>query len=144
MPGPPSEYKPEYADIARKLCENFGATDQQVADFLGIVPSVFYKYRLQYPEFAEALRLGKEGPDAAVVKALYHRAVGYTFEAQEIHVVAGKIERVSVMKHVPPDTTAGIYWTKNRMPDQWRDRRPVDDNASADNILVIEHSPDAD
>jgi hypothetical protein len=24
-------------------------------------------------------------------------------------------------EHVPPDVTAGIFWSKNRRPDRWRD-----------------------
>ncbi|OFI46743.1 hypothetical protein BG262_02795 [Floricoccus penangensis] len=28
-------------------------------------------------------------------------------------------------KHMPPDTTATIFWLKNRMPKEWRDKRDV-------------------
>jgi hypothetical protein len=30
------------------------------------------------------------------------------------------------IEHVPPDVTAGIYWTKNRMPERWRDQQQID------------------
>jgi hypothetical protein len=31
------------------------------------------------------------------------------------------VEVVRLKKHFKPDTTAQIYWLKNRRPDQWRD-----------------------
>jgi len=31
----------------------------------------------------------------------------------------------SVTKTVPPDTTALIFWLKNRRPDNWRDKQEV-------------------
>lgn len=39
----------------------------------------------------------------------------------------GKPVTVEVVKHYPPDTTAAIYWTKNRLPKEWRDRQEVTD-----------------
>jgi hypothetical protein len=38
---------------------------------------------------------------------------------------AGRSEPVYApyTEHRPPDVTAGIYWTKNRMPDRWRDQQ---------------------
>jgi hypothetical protein len=30
------------------------------------------------------------------------------------------------IEHVPPDVTACIYWSKNRMPDRWRDQQQID------------------
>jgi hypothetical protein len=40
----------------------------------------------------------------------------------------GKVIRVPVIVHVPPDTTACIVWLKNRQPDRWRDRRRLSIN----------------
>ena len=33
--------------------------------------------------------------------------------------------KVPYTEHVPPDTTAMIFWLKNRRPEQWRDKREV-------------------
>lgn len=38
---------------------------------------------------------------------------------------AGVIVKQTI-KHYPPDTTACIYWTKNRMPERWRDVRQTE------------------
>lgn len=43
-------------------------------------------------------------------------------------------ERKVTKKHVPPDTTAQIFWLKNRKPEQWRDK-PRSESAS-DKALV--------
>jgi hypothetical protein len=29
------------------------------------------------------------------------------------------------VKHVAPDTTAQIFWLKNRRPEEWRDRQEI-------------------
>ncbi len=29
--------------------------------------------------------------------------------------------------YVPPDTTAAIFWLKNRKPEEWRDKRHVEE-----------------
>ena len=39
-----------------------------------------------------------------------------------------------ITKEVVPDTTAQIFWLKNRKPEKWRDKRVIDDanNKGAD------------
>ena len=34
----------------------------------------------------------------------------------------GTVIRADLKKHVPPDTTAMIFWLKNRKKGEWRDR----------------------
>jgi hypothetical protein len=63
-----------------------------------------------------------------IERSLYTRAVGYSYEAVKIFMPAGRSKPVYApyTEHVPPDVTAGIYWTKNRMPDRWRDQQNVE------------------
>jgi hypothetical protein len=70
-----------------------------------------------------ALRVGKEGADARVKRSLYQRAVGYDYDAVKIFMPAGAKAPIYApyVEHVPPDTTAGIFWMKNRDPANWRD-----------------------
>ena len=37
-----------------------------------------------------------------------------------------RIPMVEVENHLPPDTTAQIFWLKNRRPDRWRDKRETE------------------
>lgn len=117
----PSKYKPEYVNQARKLCQ-LGATDQELADFFEVSLSTLNLWKIQHPEFSESLKSGKEQADDRVEHALYCRAMGYSHEDTDIRVIDGKVEMTPVIKHYPPDTTAAIFWLKNRRPAEWRDK----------------------
>lgn len=115
----PSKYKSEYAEQARKICQ-LGATDQQLADFFSVSVSTLNLWKIQYPEFSESLKLGKELPDAKVEHSLYMRAIGYSHPEDDIRVVNNELIITPTIKHYPPDTTACIFWLKNRMGEQYR------------------------
>lgn len=122
----PSKYDAECLPAITKLCE-LGATDRDIADFLEIRLSTLYKWKLENDAFSDALKRGKETADNAVQDRLFKRATGYSFEAVKIFMPAGAKEPVYApyTEHVPPDTTAMIFWLKNRRPDEWRDKREV-------------------
>lgn len=121
MAGRPSSFKPEYVEQARKLAE-LGATDREAADFFEVAESTLYLWKHTHPEFSEALKVGKDAADARVEQSLYRRALGYTHDAEKIAVNAqGEITKVPFTEHYPPDTTAAIFWLKNRKRDEWRD-----------------------
>lgn len=119
--GRPSAFKAEYTEQAKKLCE-LGATDVEMADFFGVAVSTFYLWKNKQPEFSEALKAGKSAADERVERSLYHKAVGYTFESEKVFQFQGQIIRAPVREHVPPDTTAMIFWLKNRRADDWREK----------------------
>ena len=72
-----------------------------------------------------ALKRGKEVVDIEVENALFKRALGYTYTEEKVEVSKENgrkaVKTVQIVKHVMPDTTAQIFWLKNRMP-EWRDR----------------------
>jgi hypothetical protein len=119
----PSKYRPEYVEQAQKLCA-LGATDNDVAEFFGVQARTIYRWQNEHPEFCQSLKVGKEEADTRVVRSLYHRANGYTFDAVKIFMPASHSEPVYApyREHVPPDVTACIFWLKNRRPDLWRDK----------------------
>jgi hypothetical protein len=96
MAGRPSKYKAEYAELAMNYCL-LGATDAEIAAFLGIGLRTLHEWKKAYPKFSDALTTGKDKADAKVVGALYRGAL------------AG-------------NTTAQIFWLKNRRKDDWRDK----------------------
>jgi len=108
--------------LARGLAK-LGATDLDVAQAFGVSVRTVHRWKLDYPEFEEALRLGKDEADQLVEKSLFKRATGYTFDSEKIVSTGGVVQRVETMEHVPPDTTAAIFWLKNRQPDTWRDTK---------------------
>jgi hypothetical protein len=118
--GRPSGYDPEFVGQAQKLCA-LGATDGDVADFFGVSSRTIYRWKAAHPAFCHALKTGKDECDERVERSLYHRAVGYTYDAVKIFNASGTPMIVPHKEHVPPDTTAAIFWLKNRRPDAWRD-----------------------
>jgi len=123
--GRPTDYKPEYPEQARKLCK-LGAIDVELADFFGVTVQTIGNWKAAHEEFFAATKLGKDESDARVEKSLYHRALGYSHDAVKIMAVDGAVVREEYREHYPPDTTAAIFWLKNRKPKEWRDIKAVE------------------
>lgn len=121
--GRPTAYKAEYAGQAKKLCA-LGATDADLADFFGVAVRTIWNWSTRHEKFLQGLRTGKDVADDRVERSLYHKAIGYTFESVKVFMPAGAKEPVyaPIKEHVPPDTTACIFWLKNRRKAEWRDK----------------------
>ncbi len=119
--GRPSKLTPEMVEQARKLCE-LGATNEELADFFEVSIATVYRWIAQNPKFSVAVRVGKEAADERVKRSLYHKALGYTYEAEKVVIADGQPVKVTYREHVPPSDTAAIFWLKNRIPAEWRDR----------------------
>lgn len=118
--GRPSSYRDEYADQAMKLC-TLGATDLEVADFFGVTRDTIWRWSQTFPAFSDALKAGKDAADERVQRSLFAKAIGYTHDAVKILQHEGTPVIVPYREHVPPDTTAAIFWLKNRRPKEWRE-----------------------
>lgn len=125
--GRPSKFKQEFVEQAAKLCQ-LGATDKEVADFFEVNVATINRWKAEYPEFCASLKAGKELADERVERSLYHRAIGYKHEAVKFFQAGGAILKEEYVEHFPPDTTAAIFWLKNRRPDLWRDAKDVNLN----------------
>lgn len=114
-----------------------GLTLEQIAHNIGCSLSTLCDWKTRYPEISEALKRGREVVDIQVENSLLRRALGYNYnevtKELEFDPLTGektlKTTKV-VIKQVAPDTTAQIFWLKNRRPDKWRDK-PVDETESA-------------
>lgn len=124
--GRPSSYKPEYAEQAAKLCK-LGLIDKELAKFFEVSEQTLNAWKQKFPEFLEALKGGKSLADAEVASKLFHRATGYEHPEDDIRTVGGELVITPTIKRYPPDTTAAIFWLKNRQPALWRDK-PVEDD----------------
>ena len=131
---PRTIYEPWIATQAQKL-SFLGATDLEISDFFGITLDTFARWRSEFPDFTEAVKVGKEEADARVEKSFYNRCVGYTYPAEKIMVVAGKVERVPYREHVPPEPSACLNWLKNRNRAKWSDL----DTKGDTNLTVVVH-----
>lgn len=121
----PSSFREEYAGQAFQLCL-LGATDKDLANFFGVSETTVNNWKDAHPEFLEALKEGKQQADAKVADSLFQRALGYEHPEVKVFLHNGEPVLVPLTKHYPPDTTAAIFWLKNRRPDMWRDKRELD------------------
>jgi hypothetical protein len=139
MAGRPTAYKDEYAVQAKKLCL-LGAKDSELADFFEVSEQTINAWKIAQPIFLESLREGKADADANVAHSLYRRALGYSHEAVKIVADAksGDSAIVPYTEHYPPDTTACIFWLKNRRKAEWRDK--VDHEVGGIDGEPISHS----
>ena len=115
-----------------------GLTEREMARNIGVARSTISEWKKNFPEFSDTLKKGKEVADITIENALYKKATGYnvmlkkTFKVKDIIYENGKkvreteklVEGYDEM-HVPADTTAQIFWLKNRKPNEWRDKREV-------------------
>lgn len=85
-----------------------GLTDKQIATNLNISEDTFYEYKKKYPEFSESLKKGKEIVDYEVENALLKTAL-------------------------EGNTTAQIFWLKNRRPSKWREKQEVQHSGNINN-----------
>jgi transposase-like protein len=113
-----------------------GLTDEQIANNMGIATSTLYEWKKKYSEFSESLKKGKEVIDRQVENALLKRALGYSYT--EVTKEDGVITR-EVIKEVTPDTTAQIFWLKNRKAKEWRDKQEIEHSGEMTNKQEIKH-----
>lgn len=100
-----------------------GLTDEQLAEKMGINRATLYDWKKKYPNISDVLKKGKEIVDIQVENALLKRALGYDYQEEKIEKSdKDGVKVTQTLKHVPPDTTAQIFWLKNRRPDKWRDK----------------------
>jgi hypothetical protein len=120
--GRPTEYKDEYADLAYKYCL-LGATDKELATFFDVKDRTINNWKKSHPDFFQSIKRGREVADATVADRLFKRATGYEHPDVHISNYMGDITATDIIKHYPPDTTACIFWLKNRQKDKWRDKK---------------------
>lgn len=113
-----------------------GLTDEQIAKNLDITPSTLYEWKRRYSEISEALKKGKEVVDIEVENALLKRALGYSYEEKKVEVSEEGTKVTKTIKEVIPDTTAQIFWLKNRRPEQWRDKQDIE-HSGAVNVRKV-------
>lgn len=79
-----------------------GLTIEEICQYLGITKKTLYKRMKDQPKVGEAVEAGRVKANARVVQSLYRRATEHN------------------------DTTAMIFFLKNRMPDRYRDRHELE------------------
>lgn len=100
-----------------------GLIDEQIATNIGVSYSTFRDWKKKFPALSAALKKGKDVVDREVENALYKSAIGFIYEEETV-TNAGDV--VLVKKYSKPNTTAQIFWLKNRKRNQWTDKSEVE------------------
>jgi hypothetical protein len=119
--GRPTLYRPEYPDLARRLCL-LGGTNEELASFFEVSRSTIDEWLRVHPEFAEAVRKGRDIIDMVVADKLLSRAVGYTHEGKKYVLHRGEEKELRHVVHYPPDVQACMFWLRNRRRRHWLER----------------------
>ncbi len=118
----PTTYETIY-ELARS-----GLTDAQIGKIIGVSEVTINNWKKESEEFSLALKGGKAIADNLVEKALFFRAIGYSHNSEEVKVVSlgnnqgSEVVRLNTVQDYPPDTSACIFWLKNRKSAEWRDK----------------------
>jgi len=123
--GRPTDYNPDiHPSMALALAKK-GCTNTEIAEGLNIATSTLYQWKNEHEEFSEVLKEGKSASDDMVEASLFKRATGqYVKEKKEID--DGHSVRIETTEKYIADTTAMIFWLKNRRPKEWRDKRETE------------------
>lgn len=92
-----------------------GLTNEQIASNMGIAVSTLWEWRKKSPKISSALKIGKDEADIQVENALYKEAL-------------------------KGNTTAIIFWLKNRKSKEWRDKIQQEITAESAVKLVIDNN----
>ena len=118
-----------------------GLSEEQIAKNFGISITTFNRAKKD-PDYGEAIRTAliqtKDVVDMQVENMLYKRAMGYEYdEVKEEYESGILVKRTVTKKVVVPDTSAQIFWLKNRKPSEWRDRREVDNTVALEKLDMV-------
>ena len=128
-----------------------GLTDEQIAANIGISVRTLYEWKNKEVQIMRALKKGKEVADIEVENALRKKALGFhereqiitnrkTVEYKDGKRIREVTEPVAaeVDRYFPPDTTAQIFWLKNRKPKEWREKQEQKTDA-AEAVRIIDN-----
>lgn len=123
-----------------------GLDDKQIAANIGYNETYFSELKGKISELSKALKNGRAPLELKVENTLYTKATGMKVKVQQAIKVKDvyyddegrrceneRIEIVELEQEIPPDTTAGIFWLKNRKPEQWNRPAPrIDEDRFSD------------
>ncbi|WP_241461172.1 CII family transcriptional regulator [Streptococcus uberis] len=116
-----------------------GLTDKQIASNIGINETTLNRWKKDHLPIMQVLKESKEIADRQVENALHKNATGFYYEED---MVTNQGDVVRVKKYSKPNTTAQIFWLKNRKPADWRDKQEIEQTNTNIEIRVGEWDDD--
>lgn len=141
MAKPKFDFKDPQNIIRIEMWARDGLSDKQIASNIGYNETYFSELKGKIPELSEAIKKGRAPIDFAIENKMFQKANGMKVKVQQAVKVKDvyydeegrrcekeRVEVVELEQEVPPDTTAGIFWLKNRKPKQWNRPAPIQDD----------------
>lgn len=119
---------PRLMDIKEWLIQ--GDTIREVCKKLAISPDTWYKYCREHETLMELVNMGRSVLCNEVEKSLIKLCTGYDYEELKTIVEEDKngkkrtrIEKTK--RHQPPSAQAISFFLRNRMPEEWSDKKEL-------------------
>lgn len=139
--GRPTLYKPEYADRVRKIyLLNSSATDKDVAIQFDVDERTVNRWKLEYPEFCQSIKDGREIADEQVANSLFSLTQKRRKKVEKVFVSKGEPVKIESFEELEPDAKACQLWLNNRRPKEWRNATTEGDTSV--HILVDTQTQD--
>lgn len=123
-----SDILPRLSDIKEWLMH--GDTVREVCKKLAISPDSWYRYCKEHETLSELVTMGRSVICNEVEKSLLKLCTGYEYEELKTIVEEDKngkkktkIEKVK--RHQPPSAQAISFFLRNRMPEEWSDKKEL-------------------
>lgn len=145
--GRPSKYETNVKPYLKQIEQwvRNGLTEEEIAKKCNVAYSTFREYKKQFSALADALKSNRELADLEVEASLFKRATGYEYDEVTKELIDGELVVTKVVtKQMAPDTTAQIYWLKNRLPHIYRDRHEINHTGSMDINNPLKDVPTSD
>lgn len=124
-----ADYNPTLHPYRAMLCTANGMTIKEVAKSFGVNTRIISRWRKLYPEFDEALSIGKDKMALEVTSSLYNLAVGNCEEVtiQTVEDKAtGEERQMKTVKHLPPNIRAIEKILGATKPEVWEgEKKPT-------------------
>ena len=126
-----------------------GLTDEQIAHNMGINVATLYRWKNDHSEICNVLKKTKDVADRIIENALFERAKGGAYPVKKVFKVKKEyfdehgrkcfdeiLETRTEEVYIPGDTTAQIFWLKNRKRDVWGDKAQITDEVKQDDGFI--------
>lgn len=120
--GRPSAYRAIYTAQAAAFCL-LGADDRKLCELFEISEKTLHNWKARHPDFLQAIKSGKDVADAQVAGALFRAATQGAITRETKIDIDGQAS--TIVRELAPDTTAAIFWLKNRQPALWREKQQM-------------------
>lgn len=134
--GRPSGFNERLGQVIINLAKDAKTLDQ-IAEIIGVSVATI-KVWIGTHNLIDEVRAARSIGDDLVEATLFQRACGYSHKAEKVFFDQKTSTPVvhNYVEHYAPDTTAMIFWLKNRRPEQWREKQEID--LTKDIKIIIE------